>query len=272
MNIYGIDFTSRPSKRKPITVAVCTLEGNTLQLDQLCIADSFTMFDEWLSQPTTWCAAFDFPFGMPRELAQALHWPSDWQAMVRHVSNQSRDHLKTQFKAYCNARPAGQKFAHRATDGPAGSSPAMKWVNPPVAWMFVEGAPRLIASGAAIPSLLNDASRDTNRIALEAYPGLLARRIIGRNSYKSDDKAKQTDERRMQRERIVCALETEAPMGISVRFIDAQQRAAVVDDASGDLLDALLCAVQAAWGWQRRASNYGLPKEVHPLEGWIVSA
>jgi hypothetical protein len=29
--------------------------------------------------------------------------------------------------------------------------------------------------------------------------------------------------------------------------------------------------MQAAWAWQRRRSNYGLPRDIDPLEGWIVT-
>jgi hypothetical protein len=45
-----------------------------------------------------------------------------------------------------------------------------------------------------------------------------------------------------------------------------------VRDASGDRLDATLCAMQAAWSWQRqrRRRNFGLPRDMDPLEGWIV--
>jgi hypothetical protein len=53
------------------------------------------------------------------------------------------------------------------------------------------------------------------------------------------------------------------------------QRDALVDDASGDALDAVLCLLQAAWGQQRYELGdplYGLPAGMDPLEGWIVSA
>ena len=46
-------------------------------------------------------------------------------------------------------RTIGGKFAHRATDGPAGSSPSMKWVNPPVAFMLHAGVPLLIDAASA---------------------------------------------------------------------------------------------------------------------------
>jgi hypothetical protein len=35
-------------------------------------------------------------------------------------------------------------------------------------------------------------------------------------------------------------------------------------------LDALVCAIQAAWAWTRRDHGFGLPEHVDPLEGWIA--
>ena len=48
------------------------------------------------------------------------------------------------------------------------------------------------------------------------------------------------------------------------------QRDALVADAAGDRLDAVLCLVQAAWA--NTQAGYGLPPQVDPLEGWIVTA
>ncbi len=84
----------------------------------------------------------------------------------------------------------------------------MKWVNPPVAFMLHAGVPRLLAADAALPGLhppLRVAG--ASRIALEAYPGLLARELIGRRSYKSDLVAGQTVERREARADLLAALE-----------------------------------------------------------------
>ena len=44
----------------------------------------------------------------------------------------------------------------------------------------------------------------------------------------------------------------------------------LVEDPSGDELDALLCATQAAWAWAKRNQNFGLPADSDPLEGWIA--
>ena len=48
----------------------------------------------------------------------------------------------------------------------------MKWVNPPVVLMLHAGAPRLLAANVTLPGLHRG---DPSRIALEAYPGMLAR-------------------------------------------------------------------------------------------------
>ena len=50
------------------------------------------------------------------------------------------------------------------------------------------------------------------------------------------------------------------------------QRDALIDDASGDRLDAVLCLMQAAWAAGQGAPLYGLPPQMDPLEGWIVTA
>ena len=47
-------------------------------------------------------------------------------------------------------------------------------------------------------------------------------------------------------------------------------RDALVADASGDRLDAVLCLVQAAWAAAQ--PGCGLPAGVDPVEGWIVGA
>jgi hypothetical protein len=161
----------------------------------------------------------------------------------------------------------GGKFAHRACDIPAGSSPSMKWVNPPVAYMLHAGVPLLIDAGVDLPGLHEG---DASRVALEAYPGLLARELIGHRSYKSDEKAKQTPERLIARKDLLEALEQgRTRLGLRLRLTHAQ-RDALVADASGDKLDAVLCLVQA--GWAAGEPNHGLPANIDPLEGWIVSA
>jgi len=43
----------------------------------------------------------------------------------------------------------------------------------------------------------------------------------------------------------------------------------LLNDGSGDLLDAVICALQAAHA--SRLPRYGFPSDLDPLEGWIAS-
>jgi hypothetical protein len=202
---------------------------------------------------------------------------------MQHFAALTRAEIRETFKAFCDARPVGGKFAHRATDAPAGSSPSMKWVNPPVAYMLHAGVPLLIEAGVTLPRLHAPAVcadetassvSSAMRVALEAYPGLLARELIGSTSYKSDDKAKQTPERLIARKQLLQVLELgQTRLGLCLKLTHAQHDT-LVDDASGDSLDAVLCMVQAAWAHAQHEAgdaHYGLP-DCDPLEGWIVTA
>ncbi|RYX90875.1 MAG: DUF429 domain-containing protein [Comamonadaceae bacterium] len=270
--LAGCDFSSAPTKRKPIVFAIGNSRGGRVQLTRLERIESLAGFEEWLARPASWIGVFDLPFSLPRELVEHLGWPTRWPALMAHYAGLSRADIRTTFSAFCDARPVGGKFAHRAADKPAGSSPSMKWVNPPVAYMLHAGAPRLLDAGVHLPGLHDG---DRSRIALEGYPGLLAREILGQRSYKSDDRAKQTPERLIARKDLVHALEMgQTRLGLRLKLTHAQ-RDALVDDASGDSLDAVLCMVQAAWAQARHeegAADYGLPAGIDALEGWIITA
>ncbi len=279
MQIIGCDFSSSPSKRKPVVVAVSesspAMEGKGARQPQRCVLLKIEQFDtleawsQWLELQSSWVGGFDLPFGLPRELVETLHWPTEWFACMQHYAKLSRADIRSIFKAFCDARPTGAKFAHRATDTPAGSSPSMKWVNPPVAYMLHAGVSRLIDAGCLFPGLHPG---NANKVALEAYPGLLAREILGQRSYKSDDKAKQTPERLIARKDLITALEFgQTRLGIRLKLTHAQ-RDLLVEDAKGDSLDAVLCLLQAAWATGQGAPHYGLPQDIDPLEGWIVTA
>jgi hypothetical protein len=276
VHLLGCDFSSSPTARKPIVVAWGHLRGSVVVLERLESLTSLVAFEQWLVQPRAWVGGFDLPFGLPRALVQALDWPLDWESCIRHYASLSRDDIRSTFAAFCDARPVGGKFAHRACDVPAGSSPSMKWVNPPVAFMLHAGVPRLLDAGVVLPGLHEPPCEpQTRRVALEAYPGLLAREVLGRRSYKSDERAKQTPERLIARKDLLHALEMgQTRLGPRLKLTHSQ-RDTLVDDASGDALDAVLCLLQAAWGQHRHAqgdARYGLPSDMDPLEGWILSA
>jgi hypothetical protein len=269
LRVYGVDFTCAPRKAKPITVAAARLEGARLALEAIEDLESFDAFEAFLARPGPWIGGFDFPFGLPRELARDLGWPAEWPALVAHCAKLDRLSFRSILDAYRATRPAGCKYAHRATDRPAGSSSPMKLVNPPVALMFHEGARRLASSQIHLPGLRQ--TKDS-RIALEAYPGLLVRRQLGlRSSYKSDTRREQTPARRSVRKRVLEAMKRGEPLGVTLAAPAALERR-LLADGSGDSLDAAICALQAAWGWQRRERDFGLPPGRPPGEGWIVTA
>jgi hypothetical protein len=267
--LVGCDFSSSPTRRKPIVMALGSLAGARVVLGKIEKIDSLQGFGEWLAQPRAWVGGFDFPFGLPRELVEHLGWPAQWRECIEHYAALSRADIRSTFAAFCDARPAGSKFANRAFDKLAGSSPSMKWVNPPVAYMLHAALPLLLAAGVHIPGLHEG---DPRRVALEAYPGLLARELIGNRSYKSDERAKQTPERLIARKDLLTALENgQTRLQLRLKLTNPQ-RDALVHDASGDSLDAVLCLVQAAWAHRHGAPRYGLPEHLDPLEGWIISA
>lgn len=271
MKVLGIDFTSRPTRRKPITCCVCRLSGTRLHADSLVEWDDFSGFEQTLSSPGPWIAGADFPFGFARRFIETIGWPADWHAYVRKVGGMSRAQFRQALDRYRDGRAAGDKEHRRATDVLAGAISPQKLYGTPVGLMLFEGAPRLLDAGVSIPGLHRG---DPDRVVVEAYPGLLARRLIGRRSYKSDGAGRQDETRGLAREDLLTALLGGNLPGCSrISPVIADDLAGkLADDAGGDRIDALLCAVQAAWSWTRRADNFGLPASIDPLEGWIVAS
>jgi hypothetical protein len=267
LRVVGVDFTSRPTRRKPITLAMGERQGAGVRLLQTQTLSDEAGFEAWLAQPGPWVGAFDFPFGLPRELVEHLGWPTDWPALMDHYAALARAEIRATFAAFCQARPVGAKFAHRAADRPAGSSPSMKWVNPPVAYMLHAGVPALRRAGVHLPGLQ---AGDASRVALEGYPGMLARELIGGRSYKSDEAARQTPERLIARKDLIEALvQGRSRLGLRLHLSSAQ-RDELAADASGDRLDAVLCLMQAAWALDQ--PRWGWPPAADRLEGWILTA
>jgi len=268
--VHGIDFTSAPCRAKPITVASGRVEGDVFALDGIEELVTLGAYDEWLRRPGPWIGGFDFPFGLPREALLDLRWPLDWSALTRHCRALGRDALRMALDAHRASRPVGRKFCFRRGDAAAGAHSPLKLVNPPVALMFLEGAARLPEAGVTVPGMH---AADPDRIALEAYPGYAVRQIFGsraRVSYKNDARGKQTRAHRQTRASIVEAVTRSGLKGIRLHAAPRLLRT-LVADGRADLLDAVLCALQAAWGYQRRDRHYGLPADVDPVEGWITT-
>lgn len=268
MRIYGVDFTSAPSRRKPITVAHGTLKGDDLQVDRVETLESFEAFESFLVRPGPWIAGFDFPFGLPRDALEEFGWlKKSWAEMAKHCANLGKLSFAEQLNRDRIARPKGSRYRYRAGDKLARSSPAVRLHQVPVGFMFFEGAHRLARAGVHIPVLHQSKS---DRIALEAYPGYLTKSQLGISSYKSDDKNKQNTAREKGRVHIVRSICSGKPLGIRLKC-SRKLATEFVEDPTADRLDAAICALQAAWGWKNRARGYGLPKRMDSYEGWIVT-
>ena len=268
MQLIGVDFTCAPSRRKPITVARGHLVGAVLRLQALEALPTLAAFEALLAEPGPWLGGFDFPFGLPREFADALGLGENSAAVIAEVLRRcpTRMDFRALVDVWGNGRPAGRRLIHRGTDGAmtgVSSTSPLQTRYVPVGFMYYEGFSRLLAAGATVPRLH---AGDAQRVALEAYPGLLAFELIARRSYKNSEEP----DRLIARKDIVEALEQgRTRLGLRLKLTHAQ-REALVDDASGDRLDAALCLVQAAWASAQ--PGYGLPKEVDAVEGWITSA
>jgi hypothetical protein len=254
MRVYGIDFTCAPRRTKPLTCAVCEFDGQELNCEVVLewTSKRFHEFEKLLSSDGPWVMGIDAPFGLAKTFIKDIGWPLNWEGYVKHLEKIDRRQFRWLLKNYRDTRPKGHKEHKRAVDKLVRS---MSPQNIRVCGMFFEVAKLIVASSACVPPVR---MKDYDRIVVETYPGVMARRLIGNDGYKdgilNDIIVKQS----ALRARILTALpNVKAP-------------ADVIKNSNGDQLDALLCAVQAAWAWSRRDANYGIPSTADPLEGWIV--
>ncbi len=266
--LLGVDFSCAPTRRKPITVARGRLSGSVLRLEGAQALTALIDFETLLTSEGPWLGAFDFPFGLPRAFVDAQKLGETTAAVIAEL--QRRCPARMDFRAlvdgWGNTQPKGQRLLHRATDG---AMPGIRSTSPlqtryvPVGLMYYEGLSRLIAADVTLPRLHRG---DPLRVAVEGYPGLLAHELIGRRSYKNSLEP----DRLIARKDIVDALEQgRTRLGLRLKLSHAQ-REALVDDASGDRLDAALCLVQAAWASQQ--PDRGVPARIDAVEGWIATA
>jgi hypothetical protein len=73
--LIGVDFSSAPTRRKPITVAIAQAGPGTVVLREILRFESLPNWHDWLAAPGEWVGAFDFPFGLPRAFVAGLGWP-----------------------------------------------------------------------------------------------------------------------------------------------------------------------------------------------------
>jgi hypothetical protein len=279
LKLYGRDFTCAPGKKKPITCAECRLTDGLLAVDALHLLRDFAEFEAFLNQPGPWVAAMDFPFSLPAKWLETMKWSQEWAKYVQDISElfPSRADFANCIRDYRTGRSAGDKYYLRPIDKLAGACSPMMVDYTPVGKMFFEGARRLLNSDV---SVLPFVWRNPQKVAVEGYPARLARRFAGQQGYKSDQPkrlppAKQAAQRQA-RQAIIAGITSER---LALEFGFKAQTPVIQDtgaqdewiaDASGDKLDAVLCAIQAAWAYTRKDQGYGIPAIDAAQEGWIA--
>jgi hypothetical protein len=279
MRVYGLDFTSAPGKGKPLAVARCFLEGEELALEGFEAFEEYGPLEELLRSPGPWIMGCDFPFSQSARLLQeapghvaGMRWPARWDEYLAAIAAMSPQEFKALMKSVPpDARGVREK---KRVAGHAANAASPQHVDfPPVGMMFHRGARLLLNCPCdVVPQRL----RGDSRKLFEVYPGVFAERFCGHKGYK-DGKKEQAAERRARRENMLALLrgrKLRETYGVSVRIGESHARR-MIDDPKGDFLDALVCAVQAAWAWSRRGENYAIPDpevvapDVLAFEGWI---
>jgi hypothetical protein len=154
MKIYGIDFTSVPSGKKPITCMECDLHGTQLSVVKMSEWSSFDQFETALQTPGRWIAGIDFPFGQARRFIETIGWPNSWQEYVTHAAGLGKVGLETTLEEYAAARPVGDKQHFRNDDRRANSQSPQKlhfvpdsdplegWIADPMSSPQISGCPK----------------------------------------------------------------------------------------------------------------------------------
>lgn len=352
MRVYGLDFTSAPKKGKPLTLAICRLDNSQLLIEKFHEFgtddnDATTPLEgyaNWLNgrgeswkKDQTWIAGVDFPFGMPIAAISRFGWgnvsaSTRWEDYIRKAYDMHRslDGFKTATKGWSypdEVSESGNPIkiqSKRLTDQVAHAQSPMKFAdNPFPGAMFYQGCKALLESDIRLPglrSVMNNVG--SPKIAIEAYPRLVAQKFIPKqpefselvarkrdriaarkNLKKSDPETRKnltaeikimsanaksslrykeagTNEVALaNRSQIIEALENSSnPYGVQISFETNIQRANCISDPKADLLDSVLCAVQAAWSYVLRECGFGIPsfdnhellRQQVALEGWIV--
>lgn len=344
MRIYGLDFTSKPKKGKPLTLAICTLKEKMLtveveKLHEFEPCEPLKEYSNWLNgkgdweNEKEWVAGIDFPFGMPIPAIIHFEWADDiantsWCAYMKKLfeDNEKLFNFKKIMEnwAYPNeksekGRPVKIQFK-RLTDHVAHSQSPMKVSdNPYPGAMLYQGCKALLEANVSVPPLRRFKENE-GKIVVEAYPRIVAQTFLTkqtdfnevlskkaekeslRKQYKKSNATEEGLEKEIadlssqakhllrykeakddtipkaNRALIIQSLENpKNPYQIQLRFRTNCERDRCVNDPKGDLLDSVLCAVQAAWSFNNRESNWGIPtfkndvlqKQV-ALEGWIA--
>jgi hypothetical protein len=268
MRVYGIHFTSTPCRHRPLRVALCRFDGDRLSLDALCAFESAECFHNLLRSDGPWVAGLDFPFGLPRGFVRPQSWPPEWRGYVSAAARLDRGAFRALARRAA-AHRQGAACVRRAADRALRAVGPARAARPPVGLLFHAGAPALLHAGVtAVPMHAGD----PQRVAVEAYPRLVARALVGHGIYRDATPGGAHDACRASRAALLGTLAADdlyRHYGLELEGL-AAYRADLLQEPSGAALDAVMCAVQAAWAWSRREEDFGVPRHADSREGWIA--
>ena len=268
-SVFGVDFTSTPRNQKAIPVAEGKLHHEALTIVNTFNLNSLAEFDQFLKRRGAWVAAIDFPFGLPRKLILDCRWPSSWEGYIGHISRMGKQRFEETLRSY-RAPETGRARLLRETDKKAKSRSPMQLDFTPVGKMFFVGAPLLVRSPCTVVPFRQGCAEAG--IIVEGYPKLVVTKAVGKSAYKSDSPSRANSAHSEIRKSILQWIQSEDAQGVYGLIVKLND--IVVErclyDTKGDKLDAVLCAMQAAWASTRRRSGYGVPDSCDKLEGWIV--
>lgn len=252
MRVYGVDFTSAPTNKKPIVVAECETEPE-LRLIKFLQFTRLAEFGAWL-QEFQGTVGVDAPFGFPKEFRDAIGLSGTWKEQSSQIEALGLQRLVQIASEFRSSRPEGKKEPRRQTEIVTKAFSSMKMYQPPVGRMATRIIPLLARSGASVFPVRENKS---GRMIFEIYCSPFARSVVGRQPYKNRAGTAEI------RSRILSSL----PMSV-----DNAQRKQVLDDDEGDFLDSLIGCYEAVLAEKKLASGaLVLPTDVDRIEGWIVT-
>lgn len=265
--IYGVDFSTAPSKSKPIVVCSGILDASVLRVTPLANFVSVSDFGDWFCALESGVVGIDAAFGLPVEFSSwAYPGLDEWSSLTAKIQQEGFSGLEAKILAFRATRESGFKEPVRLADKPHRAASPLKLLNPPMAKMFF-----------LISGLLAKSSHDVWPVrrcqsdvkVSEIYPGAFPRKLLAGKSYKNDPKGDL--DRPQRRTQILEFLEDETrkgDVGWSLRFEDQAHRDLCLRDPKADHLDAVIAAYEAvglALGLHESSAAW------HPMEGKIVT-
>jgi predicted nuclease with RNAse H fold len=270
MKVLGIDVTSRPSRKKPLVIASGEFRHGRLCIEEISCQSSFSGFEDLLVSRSPWVAGVDAPLSFPSGFCDYLG-TSDWRDCCRRVRSLGRKGFEEAVYAYRPTLRKGQSLPLRECDRRAGAKSPLLLAYVPVGKMAYEVMSRLYRAECRVVPF--ERPLRGRGVVLETYPALITRRFIPGRKYKHEGWKTPDAPCLAAREDLVKAL-GEHPFsdyfGFSVTMTGPAEEMCV-EDVQGDVLDAVLCAATAAWGYSMRREGYGVPCGPGSAEGWIVS-